>query len=340
MVKKDLKIAVVGATGNVGRKMLNILSERGFDSKCVYAVASQKSKGKQISFGDDDILTVESLEEFDFSKVKVALFSPGGAVSKMYAGKAVNMGCFVIDNTSYFRQNADVPLIVPEINPLEIKNSKLRIIANPNCAIIPIAMTLSCLHKVIPVKRVVTSTYQSVSGAGKNAMDELETQVKSIFTGSPKVPQVFKRPIAFNVIPQIDVFEENGYTMEEIKMHNEIKKILDMGIELSATCVRVPVFIGHSSSVNAEFERPFEVQKAREILKKSKGIRLSDEKDFYDYMTPMEVSGKDEVFVSRLRKDMSSENGLSFWTVSDNLRKGAALNAVQILELLLEHKQL
>ncbi len=337
--KSTLKIAVVGATGNVGRMMLNILAERGFNSSQVRAVASEKSAGKKISFGDDAILLVEDLSTFDFSKVDVGLFSPGSKVSAEFAPQAAAKGCIVIDNTSYFRDDPEIPLIIPEVNGQDISKYKNKnIIANPNCALAPIAVSLKPLHDKNPVKRVVVSTYQSVSGAGKAAMEELDLQTKSLFTGTPMPAEALPRPIAHNLIPHIGEFEESGYTGEEAKMREELKKVLDASIELSSTCVRVPVFVGHCSSVHVEFEKPFPVSEALEILTDAAGVQVMDADDPMDYATPLDAAGHDDVFISRLRKDVSHPNGLVFWTASDNLRKGAALNAVQILELLIEYQ--
>lgn len=339
MDKSTLKIVVVGATGNVGRVMLNILQERGFKASNIRAVASENSKGKKVSFGEDDTLIVESLQDFDFSTVDVGLFSPGSKISQEYATKAAQQGCVVIDNTSYFRNDPTIPLIIPEVNPEHIAGYKAKnIIANPNCAIAPIAVALKPLHDENPVKRVIVSTYQSVSGAGKAAMEELDQQTRSLFTGTPKPSEKLPRPIAYNLIPQIDDFLESGYTGEENKMRDELKKILDPKIELSATCVRVPVFVGHCSSVHVEFEKPFLVADALEILQNAAGIEVVDAEDPLDYATPLDAAGQDSIFVSRLRQDASHRNGLVFWTASDNLRKGAALNAVQILELWLDYQ--
>ncbi len=337
--KSTLKIAVVGATGNVGRMMLNILAERGFNASQVRAIASVNSTGKKVSFGDDGILVVEDLSNFDFSTVDVGLFSPGGKVSAEYAPRAAAAGCVVIDNTSYFRTDPTIPLIIPEVNAKDISKYKNKnIIANPNCAIAPIAVALKPLHDKNPVKRVVVSTYQSVSGAGQAAMEELDQQTRSLFTGTPKPAEKLPRPIAYNLIPHIGTFEDSGYTCEEAKMRDELKKLLGAAIELSSTCVRVPVFIGHCSSVHVEFEKPFLVSKALEILQSSPGVQVLDADDPMDYATPLDAAGQDDVFISRLRQDASHPNGLVFWTASDNLRKGAALNAVQILELLIEYQ--
>ncbi|MCE2716844.1 MAG: aspartate-semialdehyde dehydrogenase [Pseudomonadota bacterium] len=339
MNKSTIKIAVVGATGNVGRVMLNVLAERGFKANQVKAIASNKSTGKKVSFGDDDILIVEDLKDFDFSTVDVGLFSPGGKVSAEYAPKAAKAGCTVIDNTSFFRQDPKIPLIIPEVNPESISNYKNKnIIANPNCALVPIAAALKPLSLKNIIKRIVVSTYQSVSGAGKEAMEELDQQTRSLFTGTPKPAEKLTRPIAYNLIPHIGAFTESGYTEEEIKMSDEIKKILDPRIELSSTCVRVPVFVGHCSTVHVEFEKPFLVDEAMQLLQCAPGIQIMDAEDPMDYATPLDVVGQDDILISRLRQDMSTPNGLVFWVVSDNLRKGAALNAVQILELLIEYK--
>lgn len=339
MNKSTIKIAVVGATGNVGRVMLNVLAERGFKANQIRAIASSQSVGKKVSFGDDDILIIEDLKDFDFSTVDAGLFSPGGKVSAEYAPKAAKTGCIVIDNTSFFRQDPKVPLIIPEVNPESISGYKNKnIIANPNCALVPIAAALKPLSLKNTIKRIIVSTYQSVSGAGKEAMEELDQQTRSLFTGTPKPAEKLARPIAYNLIPHIGAFTESGYTEEELKMRDEIKKILDPRIELSSTCVRVPVFVGHCSAVHVEFEKPFLVDEALQLLRCAPGIQVMDEEDPMDYATPLDVVGQDDILVSRLRQDMSMPNGLVFWVVSDNLRKGAALNAVQILELLIEHK--
>lgn len=339
MQKSTIKIAVVGATGNVGRVMLSILAERGFKASQIKAIASSKSAGKKISFGDDDVVIVEDLKDFNFSTVDVGLFSPGGKVSAEYAPKAAKAGCIVIDNTSYFRKDPKIPLIIPEVNAnciAEYKNKN--IIANPNCALIPIAVALKPLSLKNTIKRVIVSTYQSVSGAGKDAMEELDQQTRSLFTGTPKPAEKLARPIAYNLIPHIGIFTESGYTDEETKIQDEIKKTLDPRIELSATCVRVPVFVGHCSAVHVEFENPFLAGEALEILQRSPGIQVMDSDDPMDYATPLDAVGQDDILISRLRQDASLPNGLVFWVVSDNLRKGAALNAVQILELLIAYK--
>lgn len=335
-ITKNFNIAVVGATGNVGRCMLGILSEHGYLIENVFAVASERSQGLEVSYGEIGVLKVQDLENFDFSNIKYALFSPGSEVSAIYAPKAARTGCIVIDNTSYFRMDEDVPLIVPEINPHHLNQaSKKRIIANPNCAIIQIAMALKPLHDISLIKRVTVATYQSVSGAGKDAMEELYQQTKGSFSIVTKAPlRRFERPIAFNLIPKIGEFLNNGYTDEEWKLREELKKILDPKIELSATCVRVPVFIGHSAVVHVEFTNPISVPKAQKALRSFNGVEVMDDIDENHYTTPIECVGEDFVYVGRIRQDASHPNGLSFWVVSDNLRKGAALNAVQILQLL------
>jgi len=340
MNKKTVKIAVVGATGNVGRMMLRILAERGFSAANVSGIATEISAGKRVSFGEDDFVTIQSIKNFDFSTVDVGLFSPGSSVSAKYAPLAAASGCTVIDNTSYFRNDPEIPLIIPEVNGHDIVHCKNKnIIANPNCAITPIAVTLKPLHDKNPVKRVVVSTYQSVSGAGKAAMEELDQQTRSLFTGTPIPALNFPRPIAHNLIPHIGAFEASGYTLEEAKMRDELKKILDFRIEFSATCVRVPVFVGHCSAVHVEFEQPFLLADYLKILTQAPGIKVVDADDPMDYATPLDVVGSDDIFISRLRQDASHPKGLVFWVASDNLRKGAALNAVQILELWLEAKE-
>jgi aspartate-semialdehyde dehydrogenase len=332
------KVAVVGATGNVGREILDILSDRNFPVREVVALASRKSIGKEVSFGDDDILKVRSLEDYDFSDTDIALFSPGSAVSKIFAPKAAEAGCVVIDNTSYFRMDPEIPLVVPEVNPQALKDFRKRnIIANPNCSTIQMVVALKPLHDAAKIKRIVVSTYQSVSGAGKDGMDELFDQTKALFVNDHKEPQRFTKPIAFNVIPHIDVFMDDGSTKEEWKMVNETKKILDASIAVNATCVRVPVFVGHSESVNVEFETPLSVDEAREILTDAEGVAMYDEMKDGGYCTPLESVGEDGVFISRLRTDPTVKHGLSMWVVSDNLRKGAALNAVQIAEELVKN---
>ena len=332
------KIAVVGATGNVGRQILSILDERNFPCGEVVALASRNSKGKKVSFGDVKILETQVLDDYDFTGTDIALFSPGGAVSAIHAPRAAAAGCIVIDNTSHFRMDEDVPLIVPEVNPEAIIGYKGRnIIANPNCSTIQMLVALKPLHDAAKIKRIVVSTYQAVSGAGKDAMDELFNQTKSIYMNNMNAPKNFSRQIAFNVIPQIDSFIENGYTKEEMKMVNETKKILDMNIEVTATCVRVPVFNGHSESINVEFEHPLSPEEAREILQEAPGISVIDNPMQGHFITPAEASAEHDVYVSRIRRDFTVENGLNLWVVADNLRKGAALNAIQIAEYLVEN---
>jgi aspartate-semialdehyde dehydrogenase len=331
------KIAVVGATGNVGREILSILAERKFPAHEVVALASRNSVGKQVSFGEEEILTVEALEDYDFSDTDIALFSPGSAVSKIHAPRAAKQGCVVIDNTSFFRMDADIPLVVPEVNAHALKDfSKRNIIANPNCSTIQMVVALKPLHDVNPIKRIVVSTYQSVSGAGKDAMDELYDQTKALYVHEHKEPKKFTKRIAFNIIPHIDVFMEDGSTKEEWKMREETKKIMGADIPVSATCVRVPVFVSHSESINIEFTNPITPEEIFDIYEEAEGIMVVDRHDDGGYTTPAEATGEDAVFVSRIRPDSSVANGINMWVVSDNLRKGAALNAVQIAETLIE----
>lgn len=332
------KVAVVGATGNVGRELLNILSQRRFPAREVVALASRRSIGKQVSFGEEQILTVDALENYDFSDTDIALFSPGSAISKEFAPKAAAAGCVVVDNTSYFRMKEDIPLVVPEVNGHVLKDfRKTNIIANPNCSTAQMVVALKPLHDRAKIKRVVVSTYQSVSGAGKEAMDELYDQTKALYMHDHKHPHKFTKRIAFNVIPHIDVFMESGDTKEEWKMVEETKKIMEANIAVSATCVRVPVFVGHSESVNIEFEKPISAKEARALLEKSPGVVVVDDQKDAGYITPVECVGEDGVFISRIREDASVKNGLNLWVVSDNLRKGAALNAVQIAEELVQN---
>jgi aspartate-semialdehyde dehydrogenase len=330
------RVAVVGATGNVGREMLNILAERQFPLDEVAAVASARSIGDVIDFGDSgEELRVKNLEHFDFAGWDIALFAAGSEVSKIYAPKAAEAGCTVIDNSSLYRMDPDVPLIVPEVNADAIAGyRKKNIIANPNCSTAQLVVALKPLHDAAKIKRVVVATYQSVSGAGKSAMDELFNQSRNIFVGDSNEPQFFTKQIAFNVIPHIDVFLDDGSTKEEWKMVVETKKILDPSIKLAATCVRVPVFVGHSEAVNIEFENEISADKAREVLREAPGIMVVDKREDGGYVTPVEAVGEYATYVSRIREDPTVENGLSLWIVSDNLRKGAALNAVQIAELL------
>ncbi len=329
------KVAVAGATGNVGREMLNILEERGFPADEVVPLASRRSLGTEVSYGDKT-LKVKVLDNYDFSDTDICLMSAGGSVAKEWAPKIGAAGCVVIDNSSAWRYDADVPLIVPEVNPDAIAEFKQRnIIANPNCSTAQLLVALKPLHDAATIKRVVVSTYQSVSGAGKAGMDELFEQSRAVFVADPISIKKFTKRIAFNVIPHIDVFMEDGYTKEEWKMVAETKKMLDPKIKLSATAVRVPVFIGHGEAVNVEFEKPITADEAREILRNAPGCQVVDKHEDGGYMTPYECAGEDDTFVSRIREDITVENGLAFWVVADNLRKGAALNAVQIAELLI-----
>jgi aspartate-semialdehyde dehydrogenase len=333
------KIAIVGATGNVGREMLNVLAEREFPVDEVFAVASRRSLGTEVSFGEKT-LKCHDLENFDFSKCDFALMSAGGTVSKEWSPKIGAQGCLVIDNSSAFRMDIDVPLIVPEVNgdvlaPYMAKNNRRNIIANPNCSTAQLVVALKPLHDENPIKRVVVSTYQSVSGGGKEAMDELWHQTKGKYVPGQEVdPKKFTKQIAFNVIPHIDVFMEDGYTKEEWKMLVETKKILDPKIKLTATCVRVPVFVGHAEAVNIEFERHMSVAEARSILREAPGIMVVDKREDGGYVTPVDAAGEFATYVSRIRDDATIENGMNMWIVSDNLLKGAALNTVQIAELI------
>ena len=332
------KVAVVGATGNVGRVMLDILAERRFPAREVVALASRGSVGKKVSYGEIETLTIQSLDDYDFSDTDIAFSSAGSSVSKIFAPKAAAAGCVVIDNTSQFRMDPDIPLVVPEVNASALRDfRKTNIIANPNCSTMQMVVALKPLHDVAKIKRVVVSTYQSVSGAGKVGMDELFDQTKSLYMNATQEPAKFTKRIAFNVIPHIDVFMDDGSTKEEWKMVNETKKILDPNIAVSATCVRVPVFVGHSESVNIEFERPITVDEARELLSDAEGVVMYDEHKDGGYCTPLECAGEDGVYVSRLRNDPTVKYGLNMWIVSDNLRKGAALNAVQIAEELIQN---
>ena len=329
------RVAVVGATGNVGREMLNILDEREFPVDEIVALASRKSMGSEISFGEKT-LKVKDLDTFDFTGWDIALFAVGSEATKIYAPKAAGAGCVVIDNSSLYRYDPAVPLIVPEVNPDAIEQySNKNIIANPNCSTAQMVVALKPLHDRATIKRVVVSTYQSVSGAGKGGADELWNQTKGIYVPGQEVePSVFTKQIAFNVIPHIDVFMEDGQTKEEWKMVAETKKIVDKAIKVTATCVRVPVFVGHSEAVNVEFEDFLDVDEAAEILRTAPGIMVVDKKEDGGYVTPVESVGDFATFISRIRQDPTIDNGLNFWCVSDNLRKGAALNAVQIAELL------
>ncbi|MEJ0074327.1 MAG: aspartate-semialdehyde dehydrogenase [Alphaproteobacteria bacterium] len=332
------KVAVVGATGNVGREMLNILDEREFPADEVVAIASRKSLGTEVSFGDTT-LKVKALEHYDFSDVDICLMSAGGTVSKEWSPKIAAQGAIVIDNSSAWRYDSDVPLIVPEVNADAVVGfSKRNIIANPNCSTAQLVVALKPLHDRARIKRVVVATYQSVSGAGKDGMEELDRQTKALYSIQEVEAKKFPKRIAFNVIPEIDVFMEDGYTKEEWKMVVETKKILDPKIKLTATCVRVPVFVGHSEAVNIEFEEPITPEEARELLRKAPGCIVIDKREPGGYVTPHEAAGEDATYISRIREDATVENGLSMWVVSDNLRKGAALNAVQIAECLINRK--
>ena len=332
----SLKIGVVGATGNVGREMLSILSERGFKSKDVFAIASNRSEGMKVPFGEDEI-KVTSLDKFNPKEIEIALFSAGGDISKEWAPKFAKVGCIVIDNSSHFRMDPEVPLIVPEVNAEAISSFKHKnIIANPNCSTAQLVVALKPLHDKNKIKSIIVSTYQSVSGAGKEGMDELFNQSRKFFANDVLDNVKFTKRIAFNVIPHIDKFMDDGYTKEELKMKQECHKILDPDIKFSATCVRVPVFIGHSEAVTIEFENKITVQDAHAALKDAPGCSILDERKDGGYVTPIECAGNDDTYISRIREDTAFDNGLSIWVVSDNLRKGAALNAVQILELLKE----
>jgi len=329
------KVAVVGATGNVGREMLAILAERNFPADEVVALASRKSVGTECSFGDKT-LKVKALDHYDFTDVDICLMSAGGSVSKEWSPKIGAQGAVVIDNSSAWRMDPDVPLIVPEVNAAAAAGfTKKNIIANPNCSTAQLVVALKPLHDKAKIKRVVVATYQSVSGAGKDAMDELFSQTKAVFTLEEPQSKKFPKRIAFNLIPQIDVFMDDGYTKEEWKMVVETKKILDPKIKLTATCVRVPVFVGHSEAVNIEFENPISADEAREILRNAPGCLVIDKREPGGYVTPYECVGEDATYISRIREDATIDNGLEMWVVSDNLRKGAALNAVQIAECLI-----
>ena len=328
------KVAVVGASGNVGREMMATLVERNFPVSEVIPMASARSAGKTVAYGDKDLKIVD-LATADFNGIDIVLSSAGAKISAEFAPRATAAGAVIIDNTSHFRMDPDVPLVVPEVNPQAIADyTKKNIIANPNCSTIQMVVALKPLHELAPIKRVVVSTYQSVSGGGKEAMDELFNQTRSIYMNSNQEPDVFPKQIAFNVIPHIDSFMDDRMTKEEWKMVVETKKILDPKIKVCANCVRVPVFIGHSEMVNVEFESEVTIEEARKAFQKAKGLTLIDLESEMSYVTPVEIQGEDDVYVSRLRDDPSVEYGLNFWCVSDNLRKGAALNAVQIAEIL------
>ncbi len=329
------KVAVVGATGNVGREILKTLAERDFPADEVTALASSRSVGTEVSFGEDDILKVQNLDTFDFRGIDIVLSSPGSKVSEQFAPRAAKAGAVVIDNTSQFRMDPDVPLVVPEVNAKAIADyQKRNIIANPNCSTIQMVVALKPLHDLARVKRVVVATYQSTSGAGRAAMDELFNQTRAIFVNDPVKPEQFTKQIAFNAIPHIDIFMDDGSTKEEWKMAVETRKILDPDIAVVATCVRIPVFIGHGEAVNVEFERALSEDMARAALRRFPGVSVVDHRADDGYVTPTEAAGEDLVYVSRIRRDPTVPYGLSFWVVADNLRKGAALNAVQIAEIL------
>ena len=329
------KVVVVGATGNVGREMLNILAERQFPVDEIAALASRRSLGTEVSFGDQTLKT-KDLDQFDFTGWDIALFAIGSDATKQYAPKAAKAGCIVIDNSSLYRYDPDVPLVVPEVNPEAVDDyAKKNIIANPNCSTAQMVVALKPLHDRAKIKRVVVSTYQSVSGSGKEAIDELWDQTKGMYVPGQEVePNKFQKQIAFNVIPQIDVFMEDGSTKEEWKMVVETKKIVDPSIKVTATCVRVPVFVGHAEAINIEFEEFLDEEEARDILRTAPGILVVDKREDGGYVTPVECVGDFATFISRIRQDSTIENGLNIWCVSDNLRKGAALNAVQIAETL------
>jgi aspartate-semialdehyde dehydrogenase len=330
------KVAVIGATGNVGREMLSTLAERKFPVSDVIPLASERSVGRRVTFGDDE-LKVQDLAKFDFRGVDIALSSPGAKVSAVHSPRAGQAGCVVIDNTSQFRMDPDVPLVVPEVNPGAIAGfTRKNIIANPNCSTIQMVVALKPLHDAAKIRRVVVSTYQSVSGAGKEGMDELFNQTRAVYVNQPIEREKFTKQIAFNVIPHIDVFMDDGFTKEEWKMRVETKKILDPDIDVVATCVRVPVFVGHAEAVFVEFEKPITEAEARRVLRNAPGVSVVDHRTDEGYVTPLEATGEDKVYVSRLRADPTIKNGLVFWCVSDNLRKGAALNAIQIAEVLID----
>src|SRR3954454_2215656 len=331
------KVAVVGATGNVGRVMLDILEERAFPADEVVALASRRSQGSEVSYGDRR-LKAKALDTYDFSDVDICLMSAGGDVSREWSPKIAAHGAVVIDNSSAWRYDSDVPLVVPEVNAEAVREMKRGIIANPNCSTAQLVVALKPLHDHATITRVVVATYQSVSGAGKDGMDELDRQTKALYSLQQLEQKKFTKRIAFNVIPHIDVFMEDGYTKEEWKMMVETKKILDPKIKLTATCVRVPVFIGHSEAVNVEFENPISADEARDILRMAPGCIVIDKQEPGGYATPHECAGEDATYISRIREDATVENGLVFWVVSDNLRKGAALNAIQIAECLINRK--
>ena len=330
-----MNIAIVGATGNVGRKTLEVLEKKELSIDNLYLVASSKSAGKKISFKDKEH-EVFDLENFDFSKVRIAFFAAGGKISEKFAEKAAKH-CLVIDNSSFYRMDPDVPLIVPQVNSNHLDQIKKNIIANPNCSTAQLVIALKPLHDLFVIKRIVVSTYQSVSGGGKAPMDELIEQTKLVLDGKDVKSKNFTKQIAFNAIPHIDVFSDDGYTKEELKMTNETKKILDSKIDLTATCVRLPISVSHSESVNLQFEKPFSLERIKEALNNFEGCKVVDERADGGYSTPLEAEGKDETFISRIREDKTIENGLNLWIVSDNLLRGAALNAVEIAETLIKN---
>jgi len=330
-----MNIAIVGATGNVGRKTLEVLEKKELSIDNLYLLASSKSAGKKISFKDKEH-EVFDLENFDFSKVKIAFFAAGGKISEKFAEKAAKH-CLVIDNSSFYRMDPDVPLIVPQVNSNHLDQIKKNIIANPNCSTAQLVIALKPLHDLFVIKRIVVSTYQSVSGGGKAPMDELIEQTKLVLDGKGVKSKNFTKQIAFNAIPHIDVFSDDGYTKEELKITNETKKILDSKIDLTATCVRLPISVSHSESVNLQFEKPFSLEKVREALNNFDGCKVIDERVDGGYTTPLEAEGKDETFISRIREDKTINNGLNLWIVSDNLLRGAALNAVEIAETLIKN---
>jgi len=331
-----MNIAIVGATGNVGRKILEVLEKRNFPIDDLYFVASSKSAGSKLKFRSKDI-EVENLEKFDFSKANITFFSAGGKISEQYVPIAAQQSV-VIDNSSFFRMDPDVPLIVPQVNSNHIKNMKKNIIANPNCSTAQLVIILKPLHDLFKIKRVIISTYQSTSGAGKAPMDELLEQTKLALENKKIVSKNFTKQIAFNAIPHIDTFVDEGYTKEELKMINETKKILDKNIELTATCVRIPVFISHAESINIEFEKEFTLEKISKALNASDGCKVVDDRKDGGYITPVEATGKNETFISRIRKDNSNKKAVNLWCVSDNLLRGAALNAVEIAEAYIKNK--
>ena len=328
-----MNIAIVGATGNVGRKILEVLEKKKLNITALYLVASARSAGQKIIFNGKEH-EVFNLETFDFSKIKITFFAAGGKISEKYAPVAAKHS-IVIDNSSFYRMDPDVPLIVPQVNPEAINNMKKNIIANPNCSTAQLVIVLKPLHDLFKIQRVVVSTYQSVSGGGKSPMDELIEQTKLSLNNEKIKPKNFTKQIAFNAIPQIDVFTDNGYTKEELKMTNETKKILDEKIELTATCVRIPVMVSHSESVNIQFEKPFSLEKVRDVLSKAEGCEVYDLREDGGYITPIEAEGKNETYISRIREDKTNKNSLNLWIVSDNLLRGAALNAVEIAETLI-----